>query len=81
MKATSHAVEMSCNKVAEPREVENSGESGRSKRKRAPRKGEDHDVLDSCFCGIVLNGLEDEVLKSKQAGYETQWVSTLHYQN
>ena len=65
----------------EPPEVKNSEESGLSKRKQAPRKGEDDDVLDSCFCGIVLNGSEDEALKSKQAGYETQWISTLHHQN
>ena len=80
-KATSRADEMSCIEVAEPPEIENSEQSGRSKRKRVPRKGEEHDALDSCLCGIVLNGSEDDVLKCKQAGCETQWVSTSHYQN
>ena len=65
MKATSHTDEISCSEVAEPPEVENSEESGRSKRKQVPRKGEDHDALDSCFCGIVLNVSEDEVFKCR----------------
>ena len=72
---------MSHIEVAEPPEVKNSGEPGWSKHKWAPQKGEDHDALDSGFCRIVLNGLEDQVLKCKQAGCEMQWVSTLYYQN
>ncbi|EDR10685.1 uncharacterized protein LACBIDRAFT_315326 [Laccaria bicolor S238N-H82] len=60
--------------VAELPEVEDpEEESGWSKRKHVPQKGEDHDTLDSCLCRIVLNGSEDEVLKCKQAGCETQW--------
>ena len=76
-----HTDEISCSEVAEPPEVENSEESGWSKRKRVPQKGEDHDALDSCFSGIVLNSLEDEAFQCKQAGCETQWVSTLYYEN
>ena len=38
-KATSHTVEMSCIEVAEPREVENSEESGQSKHNGSLEKG------------------------------------------
>ncbi|KIM38262.1 hypothetical protein M413DRAFT_36924, partial [Hebeloma cylindrosporum] len=31
------------------------------------------DALNSCLCGLVLDGSEDSVLRCKQAGCETQW--------
>ena len=49
------------NEVVEPQEVKNSEESQWSKCKWVPQKGDDHDALDSYFCRIVLNNLEDEV--------------------
>jgi hypothetical protein len=58
-----------------PTEVEIPEESGRSKRKRVPRQLAD--ALNRCLCGLVLNGSLGGVLKCKQAGCETQWVSTL----
>jgi hypothetical protein len=51
-------------------------ESGRSKRKRVPRQLAD--ALNGCLCGLVLDGSLGGVLKCKQAGCETQWVSTLY---
>ena len=48
-------------------------ESGRSKRKRVPRQLAD--ALNGCLCGSVLNGSLSGVVKCKQAGCETQWVS------
>ena len=49
-------------------------ESGQSKRKRVLRKPVD--ALDGCLCGLVLNRSMEGVLQCKQAGCETQWVST-----
>ena len=49
-------------------------EPGRSKRKRVARQVAD--VLNGCLCGSVLDGSMSSVLKCKQAGCETQWVST-----
>ena len=48
-------------------------EIGQSKRKRVPRQ--EADALNGCLCGQVLNSLTDGVLKCKQVGCETQWVS------
>jgi hypothetical protein len=48
-------------------------ESGRSKRKRVPRQLAD--ALNGCLCGSVLNSSLSGVVKCKQAGCETQWVS------
>ena len=48
-------------------------ESGRSKRKRVPRRLAD--ALNGCLCGLVLDGSLSGVLKCKPAGCETQWVS------
>lgn len=48
-------------------------EFGRAKRKRVPRQL----VLDGCLCGSVLDGSMDGVLRCKQAGCETQWVSLI----
>jgi len=48
-------------------------ESGRSKRKRVPRRLAD--ALNGCLCGLVLDSSLIGVLKCKQAGCETQWVS------
>jgi len=53
-------------------------ESGRSKRKRVPRQLAD--ALNGCLCGLVLNRSSNGVLECKQAGCETQWVSTLSWQ-
>jgi len=50
-------------------------ESGRSKRKRVPRQLAD--ALNGCLCGLVLDRSTNGVLECKQAGCETQWVSTL----
>jgi hypothetical protein len=49
-------------------------ESGRPKRKRVPRQLAD--ALNGCLCGSVLNSSLSGVVKCKQAGCETQWVST-----
>ena len=51
-------------------------QSGRSKRKRVPRKAAD--ALNGCLCGVILNSSSNEVLECKQAGCETQWVSILY---
>jgi hypothetical protein len=64
--------------VATATEIEIPEESGRSKRKRVPRKLAD--ALNGCLCGLILNSSMKEVLKCKQAGCETQWVSTLYYE-
>ena len=53
-------------------------ESGRSKRKRVPRKLAD--ALNGCLCRLVLNSSMEGVLQCKQAGCETQWVSTSCYE-
>jgi len=53
-------------------------ESGQSKRKRVLRQLAD--ALNSCLCGLVLNHSSNGVLECKQAGCETQWVSTLSWQ-
>jgi hypothetical protein len=50
-------------------------ESGRSKRKRVPQQLAD--TLNGCLCGLVLGSSLSGVLKCKQAGCETQLVSTL----
>ncbi len=49
-------------------------ESGRPKRKRVPRQLVD--ALNGCLCGSVLNSSLSGIVKCKQAGCETQWVST-----
>ena len=49
-------------------------EFGWSKRKRVPRKLED--ALNGCLCGLVLDRSSNGVLMCKQAGCETQWVSS-----
>ena len=49
-------------------------EPGRSKQKRVIRRVAD--ALNGCLCGSVLNGSMRGVLRCKQAGCETQWVST-----
>jgi len=49
-------------------------EFGRSKCKRFPRKLED--VLNGCLCGLVLDHSSNGVLMCKQAGCETQWMSS-----
>jgi hypothetical protein len=48
-------------------------ESGRSKRRRIPRKHAD--ALNGCLCGQVLDSSLNGVIECKQAGCETQWVS------
>jgi hypothetical protein len=55
-------------------EIPNPDESGRSKRKRVPRQVAD--ALNGCLCGLVLDVSVSGVLKCKQAGCETQWVSS-----
>jgi hypothetical protein len=50
-------------------------EPGRSKRKRVQRQLAD--ALNGCLCGLVLDSSSEKVLKCKQAGCETLWVSTL----
>jgi hypothetical protein len=59
-------------------EIEIPEESGQSKRKRVPRKLAD--ALNGCLCGQVLDSSLNGVLKCKQAGCETQWVSTADYE-
>ena len=59
--------------------AENDGiveETGRSKRKRVPRK---HvlDTLNGCLCGEVVDPLKsplNEIIKCKEIGCETEWV-------
>ena len=53
--------------------IEIAEESGRSKRKRIPRRLED--ALNGCLCGLVLNSSSSGVLRCKQAGCETQWAT------
>lgn len=48
-------------------------EAGRSKRKRVPQRLAD--ALNGCLCGLVLSSSSRGVLKCKQPGCETQWVS------
>ena len=61
-------------------EIEIPEELGQSKCKRIPRKL--GDALNGCLWGLVLDSLLQEVvLKCKQAGCETQWVSTLYYEH
>lgn len=48
-------------------------ELGRPKRKRVPRQLAD--ALNGCLCGSVLDGSLSGVVKCKQTGCETQWVS------
>jgi len=55
---------------------ENPEESGWSKHKRVPQQLAD--ALNGCLCGLVLDGSSGGVLKCKQVGCETQWVSTLY---
>jgi hypothetical protein len=59
-------------------EIEIPEESGRSERKRVPRKLAD--ALNGCLCGQVLDSSLNGVLECKQAGCETQWVSTAYYE-
>ena len=59
-------------------EIEIPEESGRSKCKRVPRKLAD--ALNGCLCGQVLDSSLNGVLECKQAGCETQWVSTAYYE-
>ena len=49
-------------------------ELGWPKRKRVPCQLAD--TLNGCLCGSVLDGSLSGVIKCKQAGCETQWVST-----
>jgi len=49
-------------------------ELGQPKHKRVPRQLAD--ALNGCLCGSVLDGSLSGVVKCKQAGCETQWVST-----
>jgi hypothetical protein len=58
-------------------EIEIPKESGWSKRKRFPLKLAD--ALNRCLCRRILNTSMKEVLKCKQAGCKTQWVSTSYY--
>jgi hypothetical protein len=58
-------------------EIPSPDESGWSKRKRVPQQLAD--ALNGCLCGLVLDGLLGGVLKCKQAGCETQWVSTFKF--
>jgi UDP-N-acetylglucosamine pyrophosphorylase len=51
-------------------------EFGQSNHKRVLRQLTD--VLNGCLCRLVLNGSFGAILKCKQAGCETQWVSTLY---
>ena len=51
-----------------------SEESGCPKHKRVPQQLAD--TLNGCLCRSVLNSSLSGVLKCKQAGCETQWVST-----
>jgi hypothetical protein len=46
-------------------------EIGRSKRRHTLKQI----VLDGCLCGVVADPASDGVLKCKQVGCETQWVS------
>ena len=48
-------------------------EAGRSKQKRVPRRLAD--ALNGCLCGLVLSSSSRGVLRCKQLGCETQWVS------
>ena len=64
--------------VATATEIEIPEELGRSKRKRVPRKLTD--ALNGCLCGLILDSSMKEVLKCKQAGCETQCVSTSCYE-
>jgi hypothetical protein len=48
-------------------------ESGRPKCKRVPQQLAD--ALNGCLCGSVLDSSLSGVVKCKQAGCETQWVS------
>ena len=63
---------------AEEARIEIPEESGRSKRKRVQRQLAD--ALNGCLCGLVLDSSSERVLKCKQAGCETLWVSTLYYE-
>ena len=51
-------------------------ESGWSRHKWVPQQPTD--MLNGCLCRLVLNGSLGRVLKCKQAGCKTQWVSTLY---
>jgi len=70
---------MNVNEVNHPSATEigseTPGESGWSKRKRVPQQLAD--ALNGCLCGLVLDRSTNGVLECKQAGCETQWVSTL----
>jgi len=55
-------------------------ETGRSKRKRVPRK---HilDTLNGCLCGEVVDSLKlpsNAIIKCKEIGCETEWVIVLY---
>ena len=65
--------------VAVAMEIEIPEESGRSKHKRVPCKLAD--ALNGCLCGQVLNSSLNGVLECKQAGCETQWVSSAYYKH
>jgi len=53
-------------------------ESGQSKRKRVPCRLAD--ALNGCLRGVILNSSSNGVLECKQAGCETQQVSTSYYE-
>jgi hypothetical protein len=51
-------------------------ESGWPKHKRVLQQLAMADALNGCLCGLVLDSSLSGVIKCKQAGCETQWVST-----
>ena len=54
--------------------TESHEESGRTKRKRVPRK-QQADELNGCLCGDVVEPDIEGALKCRQAGCETEWVA------
>ena len=63
------------NEVNHPLATEAPEESRRSKRKKVAWQLAD--ALNGCLCGIVLDRSSNGVLKCRQTGCETQWVSIL----
>ena len=64
------------NHISAATEPEIPEESGWLRRKRVLRQLAD--ALNRCLCGLVLDGSSGGVLRCKQAGCETQWVSMLY---
>jgi len=54
--------------------TESLGELGCTKRKWMPRKQQANE-LNSCLCGDVIELFMEGVLKCKQAGCETEWIT------